>query len=254
MKAFKVLLIVTLSLASCLEFGAAESNPAPVSTASSEQYDADSYEAQKQKAGPAGTASKEHHTEKEPNPYELCPDPQPADSMKQGGTVGVCAAAACAPCAMCCRLEDATLASIHVNYCISSIMVCHHAACGARQLTAGLMTLLLSCCIQHCATMAAPCQNSYLYFLNILQDPAAMLSLSVTYPCPCMLCPCTLCLFAAHLGHGTFNWEELAEAYDKRQSNPAKAKAMSEDGWPSAAVKAAFNMDRCEAWAYSWII
>jgi hypothetical protein len=90
MKALTVLLIVTSTLAYCILLGVAEGNAAPASTASSEQYDADSYEAQKQKAETAGAASKEQHKEREPKPYELCPDPQPADSMKQGGTVGKC--------------------------------------------------------------------------------------------------------------------------------------------------------------------
>lgn len=107
MKAFTVLLIFTLTLACCLDLSAAKGSPAPGSTASSEQYDADSYEAHKQKAAPAGPASKQHDREKEPKPYELCPDPQPADSVKQGGTVGyVLHCVHYSPCAVLCMIQD----------------------------------------------------------------------------------------------------------------------------------------------------
>lgn len=49
-----------------------------------------------------------------------------------------------------------------------------------------------------------------------------------------------------HVGHGTFNWQELANQYQQRQQGEGRARIMNSGGggWQSEAVRTAFNLDR----------
>lgn len=75
--------------------------------------------------------------------------------------------------------------------------------------------------------------------LDPTPDPALLpppLACPPGCPFPCA-CP------AAHAGHVTFKWQDEAEK-NNRRLNHARAQSSPEEAWSSAAVRAAFNIDR----------